>query len=167
MSYRPLLPSLLTLSALGLAACGEDTTQPNSAAEPSPGAPEFALVSNTWRTRADMWGVERSSYAAVNTTNALGQTIVYVIGGRSLAGNPLGNVMAYNVYTNTWTVKAPLPVATASIHPVPRPTDVSPPGGASSSCESDRTSRRMAARIPRRILSASQAAAREVAQQAA
>jgi N-acetylneuraminic acid mutarotase len=37
-------------------------------------------------------------------------SIVYVIGGRSLAGNPLGNVMAYNVYTNTWTVKAPLPV---------------------------------------------------------
>jgi len=110
MSCRLLLPSLLTLSALGLAACGEDTTQPNSAAEPNPGAPEFALVSNTWRTRADMWGVERSSYAAVNTTNVLGQTIVYVIDGRSLAGNPLGNVMAYNVYTNTWTVKAPLPV---------------------------------------------------------
>lgn len=111
MRYRHLLPSLLTLGTLGLAACGEDPTQPNTAAEPSPGAPEFALVpTNTWRGRADMWGVDRSRYAAVNTTNALGQTIVYVIGGLSLYGNPLGTVMAYNVYTNSWTVKAPLPV---------------------------------------------------------
>ena len=33
MRYRLLLPSLLTLSALGLAACGEETTQPNTGGE--------------------------------------------------------------------------------------------------------------------------------------
>ena len=111
MRYCHLLPSLLTLGTLGLAACGEDPTQPTSVAEPSPGAPELALVpTNTWRTRADMWGLDRSRYAAVNTTNASGQSIVYIIGGRNATGSPTSKVMAYNVSTNSWTVKAPLPV---------------------------------------------------------
>jgi N-acetylneuraminic acid mutarotase len=110
MSYRQLLPGLLTLSALGLAACGNETTEPNPAVDQVP-APQLAVTSNSWLTRANMGGTERYELAAATVTNAAGQSIVYAIGGRtgSHGGTPLKTVMAYNVATNTWTTKASLP----------------------------------------------------------
>jgi N-acetylneuraminic acid mutarotase len=110
MRYRLLLPSVLALTTFWLTACGDDTTtEPTPTAEPSASAPELAVASNTWITRANMWSTERFDFATAVVTNASGQSILYAIGGRTATGAPLGKVMAYNVSTNTWTTKASLP----------------------------------------------------------
>jgi hypothetical protein len=116
MRYRLLLPSLLTLGAFGLAACGEETTQPNTAVD-QPTAPQLAVTSNTWLTRRDM-PLELFEQAAAVVPNAAGQSILYAIGGGKvdspLPGAPaaMGEVRAYNVATNTWNYsKKDMPVA--------------------------------------------------------
>ena len=114
MRYRLLLPSLLTLSALGLAACGEETTQPNTAVD-HPTAPRAAVTSNTWLTRRDM-PLELIHQAAADVPNAQGQSILYAIAGGKVDGLPgrpvpMGEVRAYNVATNTWTSKKDMPAA--------------------------------------------------------
>jgi N-acetylneuraminic acid mutarotase len=114
MRYRLLLPSLLTLSALGLAACGEETTQPNTA-EDQPTVPQLAVTSNTWLTRRDM-PLELFEQATAVVPNAAVQSILYAIGGGKVDGLPgapvpMGEVRAYNVATNTWTSKQDMPVA--------------------------------------------------------
>jgi N-acetylneuraminic acid mutarotase len=109
MRYHLLLPSLLTLSALGLAACGEETTQP-STAEDQP-TPQLAVASNTWLTRRAM-PLDLLSQAAAVIPNAAGQSILYAMGGRKTdTWNlvPVGEVRAYNVATNTWTSKPDMP----------------------------------------------------------
>jgi hypothetical protein len=115
MSYRLLLPSLLTLSALGLAACGEETTTQPNTAEDQPIAPQLAVTSNTWLTRRDM-PLELIHQAAVDVPNAQGQSILYVIAGGKVDGLPgapvpVGEVRAYNVATNTWASKKDMPAA--------------------------------------------------------
>jgi N-acetylneuraminic acid mutarotase len=114
MRHGLLCPSLLTLSTLGLAACGEGTTQPNSAAD-QPAAQQLAVTSNTWLTRRDM-PLELVNQTAAVVPNALGQSIVYAIGGQKpglvpVEAVPMGEVRAYNVATNTWTSKRDMPVA--------------------------------------------------------
>jgi N-acetylneuraminic acid mutarotase len=113
--YRLLLPGLLTLGALGLAACGEEVTQPNTAVD-QPTAPQLAVTSNTWLTRRDM-PLELIEQVAAVVPNAAGQSILYAIGG-GLADSPkpgalapVGEVRAYNVATNTWTSKRDMPVS--------------------------------------------------------
>jgi N-acetylneuraminic acid mutarotase len=107
---RPFLPSAALLGSFALAACGEDPVQPNAAAEQPAAAPALAVASNSWLKRADLWSIERWDHAAATVTDAAGHSIVYVIGGRSAAGGSLTKVMAYDVSTNKWTLKAPLPV---------------------------------------------------------
>ena len=113
MSNRLLLPSLLTLSALGLAACGEETTQPNTAAD-QPSVPQLAIASNTWLSRRNM-PLDLLYQATAVVPNAAGQSILYVMGGAKtdspLPGNPvpMGEVRAYNVATNSWTWKRDMP----------------------------------------------------------
>jgi N-acetylneuraminic acid mutarotase len=115
MRYQLLLPTLLTLGAFGLAACGEETTQPNTAVD-QPTAPLAAVTSNTWLTRPDM-PLELVFATAAVVPNAAGQSILYVMGGGKadspLLGRPipLGEVRAYNVAANTWTSKRDMPVA--------------------------------------------------------
>ena len=109
MRVRSLLPGLLTLGALGLIACSEDVTQPNL-----PAAPNFAaateLVASSWIRRADMWGGDRYDMTSATVTNAAGQSVIFAIGGRNAPdGGSLSKVMAYNVATNTWSIKASLP----------------------------------------------------------
>jgi Kelch motif protein len=110
--YRVLLPRLLTLGSLGLAACGEEATQPNPA-EDQPTAAQLADTSNGWLTRRDM-PLDLVSQTAAVVPNAKGESILYVIGGRQ-ASNwrpvPLGEVRAYNVATNTWFSKRDMPLA--------------------------------------------------------
>lgn len=104
MNSRLLVPSLLTLGALGLAACGEDTTQPNPPAAQAPATPEAAVASNTWLTRRDM-PLDLVSQVAAVVPNAQGQSILYVIAGRKVSDfspKPVGEVRAYNVATNIW-----------------------------------------------------------------
>lgn len=106
---RSFLPSAALLGSFALAACGEDPVQPNAAGEQS-AATALAVASNTWLRRADLWSIERWDHAAATVTDAAGHSIVYVIGGRSATAVQT-KVMAYDVSTNKWTLKAPLPVA--------------------------------------------------------
>ena len=113
MNYRLLLPSLLTLSAL--AACGDDTTQPNPPAASVAVAPLAAVTSNTWLTRRDM-PLDLISQAAAVVPDAAGQSILYAIGGQKPDRTPetdvpMGEVRAYNVATDTWTSKRDMPAA--------------------------------------------------------
>jgi len=113
MRYRQLLPSLLTLGALGLGACSDEITQPSPPAVPVPTTPERAVAANTWLTRRDM-PLELLSQAAAVVPNAEGQSILYAIAGRKLdpwPQVPMGEVRAYNVATNTWTRKQDMPAA--------------------------------------------------------
>lgn len=115
MTYRLLSRSLLTLGTLGLTACGEPTTQPNTV-EDQPSVPQLAVTSNTWLTRRDM-PLDLYEQAVAVVPNATGQSILYAIGGGKAdspyngAPIPMGEVRAYNVATNTWTSKQDMPVA--------------------------------------------------------
>ena len=112
MNSRLLLPSLLTLGAFGLTACGEETTQPSTAVD-QPTAPQLAVTSNTWLTRRNM-PLDLVNQASAVVPNAQGQSVVYVMGGHRADLNrevPMGEVRAYNVATNTWTSKQDMPGA--------------------------------------------------------
>jgi N-acetylneuraminic acid mutarotase len=113
MRYRSLLPAALGLATFWLTACGNEPTTGPTAGEPAPTAPELAVTSNSWITLANM-PANRTDLAAATVKNAAGQSIVYAIGGRSPTGYPLKAVTAYNVVTNTWTFRRPLPVPLAS-----------------------------------------------------
>jgi N-acetylneuraminic acid mutarotase len=95
-----------TLGTLALAACGQDTpTQPATTLEPAHPSPSLATASNSWSPIAPMpccFGA-RVSVGAV--PNAAGQSIAYVFGGTTDAGGTGAPVRAYNVATNTWSVK--------------------------------------------------------------
>ena len=101
MRYHVLLPSLLTLGAFGLVACGEETTQPNTA-EDRPDASQLAVTSNTWLTRRDM-PLELIDQATAVAPNAAGKSILYAIGGakassrlpgaRSQSSRPLATIV--------------------------------------------------------------------------
>jgi hypothetical protein len=109
MRHHPLLRSLWALGPFAFAACGDVTTQPTGPGESALPAPELAVTPNSWLTRGDMWSTERYDLATAVVPNAAGQSILYAIGGRSAAGGALSKVMAYNVATNTWILRAPLP----------------------------------------------------------
>ena len=111
MLYRSLLPGALALGTFWLAGCGDTATEPPALAQPTTGAPDLAVTSNSWITRATL-PITRSGHAVATMKNAAGQSIVYVIGG--LVGRwPNAKVAAYNVATNTWTWPRPLPVPLA------------------------------------------------------
>jgi N-acetylneuraminic acid mutarotase len=111
MSTRSVLPTLLGLSLI-IGACSRDTTEPNPA-KTAPEVPELAVTSNSWITRANM-PANRTNLAAVTLKNSAGQSIAYAIGGLNPNRVPLATVTAYNVATNTWTFRRPLPRALAS-----------------------------------------------------
>jgi N-acetylneuraminic acid mutarotase len=96
-----------------LASCGDTPTQPMAGGLPA-SAPDLAVASNTWATRAALPGTERVGLTTAEVRNAAGQSVAYAIGGRSLTGGSLGRVQAYNVATNTWSEKAPMPIAAYS-----------------------------------------------------
>ena len=115
MRYRSLLPGALAFSTAWVAACGDSSTEPTQPAEPTPSGAELAVASNSWITRKDLPSV-RSHLAVATVTNAAGQSIVYAIGGWTdvYPVRSLRKVTAYNVATNTWTDRRPLPVPLAS-----------------------------------------------------
>jgi len=69
---------------------------------------ELAVASNSWLTRANMLP-NRTDLAVATVTNASGQSVVYAIGGLTPTGMPLNKVLAYNVATNAWSFRRPLP----------------------------------------------------------
>jgi N-acetylneuraminic acid mutarotase len=116
MRRYPFLVIVLALSSLGLAACGDKTTEAGPGTQPEAAVPELAAAQNTWRTRADMWGIERWNFAAAVVPNSAGQSVLYTIGGEvgtgaeTGTGSTVSRVMAYNAATNVWTLKSPLPI---------------------------------------------------------
>jgi N-acetylneuraminic acid mutarotase len=74
--------------------------------------PDLAVASNSWLVRAKT-PVNRTNMAVATVTNAAGQSVVYAIGGLTTTNMPSEKVMAYNVATNTWTFRSPLPVRLA------------------------------------------------------
>lgn len=109
MRAAPMRLIPLTFGSWALLSCADEPTHPTQSASPDVTTPAAAVAANSWLTRKDMWS-ERNDLTAATITNAAGQSVVYVIGGHSLNGGPLGKVMAYNVATNSWTVKSSLPV---------------------------------------------------------
>lgn len=97
-----------TMGALALAACGETATEPEAAPVPS-AEPALAVASNSWVSRADMPSTQRYNLATAVVTNGAGQSILYAIGGSTSTQGSLSSVQAYNVATNSWSWKAPLP----------------------------------------------------------
>ena len=100
---------LLTGSAL-LAACGDETTQPNPVGDEA-ATTASAVAHDSWLTLANM-PVNRTDLATATVTNAAGQSVVYAIGGVGWGqnpGSPVAKVTAYNVATNVWTSRRPLP----------------------------------------------------------
>ena len=114
MRYRSLLPGVLALSTAWAAACGDSSTEPTQPAEPTPSGTELAVASNSWITRANL-PTPRHSLALATVTNAAGESVVYAIGGATdvYPITVLRKVTAYNVATNTWTDRRPLPVPLA------------------------------------------------------
>jgi N-acetylneuraminic acid mutarotase len=115
MRYRSLLPGVLALSTAWVAACGDNSTEPTQSAELTPSGPGLAVASNRWITRKNLPSVRRN-LAVATVTNAAGQSIVYAIGGWTdvYPVSPLKKVTAYDVASNTWSDRRPLPVPLAS-----------------------------------------------------
>jgi len=102
------------LCLLTLVACGQETsTEPTTPAQPAGAGPELAVAGDHWITRADLPSYRRNVTLAT-VTNALGQSVVYAIGGYNANGRPLTTVQAYNVATNTWHFRHALPVPLAN-----------------------------------------------------
>ena len=103
------------LSAAGLialAGCHDEVQSPTAPDIPgTEAAPEFALASNTWSTRAPFQPApdccHRTDYTVGMAPNSAGESIVYVLGGfQDETGN--GDIrtgwptLRYNVATNSW-----------------------------------------------------------------
>ncbi|HEX2248712.1 MAG TPA: kelch repeat-containing protein [Gemmatimonadales bacterium] len=97
----------LTLGTVVLASCNDTPTEP-AVEESDASTPTLAVAANTWTSRADMPGTARGGLTtAVVTTR--GQSVLYAIGGRTAEGST-SRVQAYDVATNTWRWRAPLPL---------------------------------------------------------
>jgi N-acetylneuraminic acid mutarotase len=84
--------------------------EPETATTPSAGTLSLAVAANSWVTRANIPSVQRQGFATAPIKNSAGQYVVYMIGGATEAGASLSNNLAYNVSTNTWSWKKPMPV---------------------------------------------------------
>ncbi len=109
--------TFLVLVALvpAAAGCRDDATSPTGPTTAKPAAAAgLAVASNTWVTRKDLETDQYTDFATATVTDASGRSVLYVIGGRAGNLSPftesgLAKVMAYDVTTNRWTVKASLP----------------------------------------------------------
>jgi N-acetylneuraminic acid mutarotase len=105
---------VLLMAGLTLASCSDDPTAPSTAPvageAPEQTADFAAAAANQWVTRADMPSTTRTDITSAMVPNSAGQSILYAIGGRTPTGGSLSRVQAYNVATNTWSWKTPMPV---------------------------------------------------------
>ena len=99
----------LTIGLTVLASCGETPMESESKFPTTLPPQGLAIVSNTWITRANI-PLTRNLPAVGAVANAAGQWIVYAIGGLAPTGVATRTVQAYNVATNTWSQKAPIPL---------------------------------------------------------
>ncbi len=99
----------LLAGCVALAGCN-DINEPVTTTPSSPETPSLAIAANSWVTRANNPSVQRQGFATAPIKNSAGQYVVYMIGGATVSGGSLSNNLAYNVSTNTWSWKKPLPV---------------------------------------------------------
>jgi N-acetylneuraminic acid mutarotase len=115
----PLLVAALGTVALVTALdCRQDAESPSlpedspatgpSSASLTAGDLALAATTDTWLTRANM-PTPRSFLATAVVPNASGKSVLYAIGGVAGSSTLLGKVQAYDVATNTWSVRASLP----------------------------------------------------------
>ena len=109
MTYR--LCTAIALSGIAVTACGNPATNDPTAPPSETGAGlqdrGLAGASNTWVAKAKMPAARR--YAAAASVG----NVIYVIGGTTGNGTFTTNLQAYNVTTNTWSIKKPLPIPRA------------------------------------------------------
>jgi N-acetylneuraminic acid mutarotase len=104
----PRLAFVLTLGALGVAACDESSTptQPDMPGAPAP-ATAAAAGANNWADAPGVYGTDIYGFDLGMAPNAGGQSIVYAFGGTSADEGGTGKaVQAYNTATETWTSKS-------------------------------------------------------------
>jgi N-acetylneuraminic acid mutarotase len=106
------LPLTILSCAAGsfLAGCDQERITAGPSAEvpePSVSALGSSVVAGAWTTRAPL-PTPLSNHTAGVVNDALGQPILYVLGGRSPEIEQR-RVYAYNATTNKWTEKAPMP----------------------------------------------------------
>jgi N-acetylneuraminic acid mutarotase len=99
----------LASGVLVLTSCSEDSTP----TEPVTGSgqslvAEAAAAVNSWTAKPVM-PTGRTALTAAVVNNSLHQAVLYAIGGDDGTGQTLSTVEAYNLVTNTWSAKAPLP----------------------------------------------------------
>ena len=105
--------SLFVVAGVALvAACADEATAPSPVDEQPTTATALEVTSDSWLTLANM-PANRTGPAVVTVTDAAAQSIVYTIGGLSPTRMPSAKVTAYDVATNTWTFRRPLPRALA------------------------------------------------------
>jgi N-acetylneuraminic acid mutarotase len=102
----------LALAATILAACNQDLNAPET---DSPTATatgtDLAALSGSWTTKADIPDNTRLDVTTAMLPAAGGQSSLYIIGGRSAAGNSgVSSVRMYNVGTNSWIRRADYPI---------------------------------------------------------
>jgi N-acetylneuraminic acid mutarotase len=107
MMHRTARRTALALVSFGVVACGDTTTEPETTPE-AISTPELAVAANTWTRRADMPGTARGGLTTAVVT-VRGQSVLYAIGGNTADGS-ISRVQAYDVATNTWRYRAPLPI---------------------------------------------------------
>jgi N-acetylneuraminic acid mutarotase len=100
-----------TLLLLAAGGCGHDTGSPTDPGGAAPASTGAALAADSWITRGDLTTNQYAGFTTAVVRNAAGQSIVYAIGGYTAADpfQSVTRVMAYNVATNTWSARAPLP----------------------------------------------------------
>ena len=101
--------ALLSGVAVLLSACDSSTQPSGPSLDPSAAQP-LALAAGSWTTKAPM-PTPRFNLSAGVATDAAGQQRLYAIGGFNPNTGPVATVEAYHFGSNSWTTKAPLPVA--------------------------------------------------------
>lgn len=96
-----------TLGVLALVSCGDTTTEPETT-RPASTVPLYTVAANSWIKRVDLIP-PRFYLATAAVTDPSGQSIFYAIGGLNKFNRASNMVQAYNVASNTWTTRAPLP----------------------------------------------------------
>jgi N-acetylneuraminic acid mutarotase len=113
----PPTPLILAVAAgaFALISCSpdENPTQPTTGDDELSSAPSFAVAANSWSTNAPM--PTARGYLAAGVANSSAGQIFYAIGGVSAepssSRHSLTTVEGFNLATNRWTTKTPLPVA--------------------------------------------------------
>src|SRR4051812_34373734 len=113
MTTQHKLPYFLTTAflaaALGCQPDDSSPTGPSVSNAPEVESPDLAVAAAGWVVRRDMPGGTRFSVATAAVTQN-GNSVLYVIGGRTSSRASLSRGQAYHLPTNPWTYHPTLPL---------------------------------------------------------